>query len=194
MAWEPRSCCLCISIRVGTLILGWISLIGCFLSLLSSLKFVTASYDDFTHHCTQISQERHVTMDPDICARIMISTIICDGALSGMGTLVSILLIAGVNKNKPEWIIPYLGSQVISLGLMTLILVSLIGVSIYVGSALMSFTFILVFVPSMLISSYLISVVYACYKEIVRQNCIGAECSGVPYVEQEDLIPRLQMQ
>ncbi|XP_066949933.1 lysosomal-associated transmembrane protein 4B-like [Macrobrachium rosenbergii] len=181
--WYPRACCFCISLRVGTLILGWLSLFVSVGALLSTLKFVPVSYDDFRTACSQVSQEREVHVDPDSCARLVRVTIAFEGIMAAVSTLFSILLVAGVNARKARWMLPYIALQVKGYCLTVLLFLMLLIVAIYIGSAILSLVVILVFVPLMLILSYFIMVVFACYKEIERQSGNFDELCESQYVE-----------
>ncbi|XP_064102393.1 lysosomal-associated transmembrane protein 5-like isoform X2 [Macrobrachium nipponense] len=169
--WYPRGCCCCFSLRVGTLILGSLSLFGSVLVLLSSLRFVARSYEDFRAACIHVSQERQVNLDPDSCAILVRITIAFDGIMAAVSTLFSILLVAGVNARKERWMLPYLALQVKGYCLTVLVFVLLLIIAIYTGSAIGALVTILVCVPVMLILSYFIMVVYACYRETDDAPC-----------------------
>ncbi|XP_044729807.1 uncharacterized protein LOC123293152 [Chrysoperla carnea] len=101
MNWRVSSCC-CFSLRTGTLILGYLSLIGSVLGTIGSIiilsntkKFVEDSLEE-TKTTQQLTPEQ---LDAVVLV-VQITAIVCL-VVALIGGLISVLLLMGVYKEKP---------------------------------------------------------------------------------------------
>ena len=193
MAWEPRSCCGYGSVKIGTLALGWVGLIRSGLYVLCSLRFVGLGYEDYLLLCEEvIKKERQIdNISPDICAKATVSSVAVGAVFNFIGVIICILLLVGVNKGKPSYMIPFMVCQGFGIILLSLATPLLFGLLIYVGAVGVGFIFVIVFLLIIFLEVYFFLIVRVCYKEVVvkqqRAMMMGfGNENGIipPYVEQ----------
>ncbi|XP_064102395.1 uncharacterized protein LOC135212671 [Macrobrachium nipponense] len=189
--WEPKTCCCGISVRVGTLVIGWLGLISSIFSLLSWLRFVQISYDDFAKVCKEAANEIQQPIDVDVCATAAVSIIAVSGVCSGLFVIISALLLVGVNKNKPTLILPFIVIHGIEIVLSCLFILLGFVLLIHEGVAVIAFIFLLVTGMALAVEVYLFLVVRACYNEVKQHvECMGND-SNIPYMEKTDILYKI---
>ncbi|XP_066949945.1 uncharacterized protein [Macrobrachium rosenbergii] len=189
--WEPKTCCCGISVRVGTLVIGWLGLISSIFSLLSWLRFVQISYDDFAEVCKEAANEIQQHIDVDVCATAAVSIIAVSGVCSGLFVIISALLLVGVNKNKPTLILPFIVTHGIEIVLSCLFILLGFALFLHEGIVFAAFIFLLVSGMFLALEVYLFLVVRACYKEVKQHaECMGSE-SNIPYMEKQDILYKI---
>ncbi|XP_068216235.1 uncharacterized protein [Palaemon carinicauda] len=189
--WEPKSCCCGASIKVVALVLGWLRLIGAIFSLLSYLKFVAVDYNGFAQICKEASDELNQPIDVDGCATITISVIAVCGVYSGLLIIMVSLFLAGVNKNKPKMMLPYLVTSFMELVFFSLVIfIAFVVFLLYVNAGI-AFIILTILGLVLALEVYFFLVIHACYKEEKRHSeRMGSECE-IPYTQEKDILYKI---
>ncbi|XP_045610138.2 uncharacterized protein [Procambarus clarkii] len=124
--WEPRSCC-CFKLRTGSLILGFLALIGAVINGLSSISVLTGgSLEQLVKQkCTDESLDVNTECEETL-GNIMYPCMITSIVLCVIQALNSSLLIYGIYKNKTRLLIPFMITVLILIVCIILIALALI--------------------------------------------------------------------
>ncbi|KAK7076457.1 hypothetical protein SK128_026043 [Halocaridina rubra] len=189
MVWEPKNCCVCATPKIGTLVLGWLGLIGSALNTVGLFRYVNTTRDDFTAVCKNITKDMdHDIIDTETCVDIFYGSIGVTAVVSVIGIIICGLLIWGVNKYKPAMMMPYLCVKGFGITLAIAAGVLVTGFFIYVQLWLPLVLFVVFYGLVVFLDVYLFLVVRVCYKEVKQHSVAMGGGSDIMYVEQRDAL------
>lgn len=183
MVWEPKQCCCGASVKTGTLILGWLGLIGSILHILSLLRAVALSRSDIEEICTKAAPD----FDAHICGKYVVGVLVSAGLTALVATAICGMLLWGVNKSKPILMLPYLICQVFGIIILGLLGVASFIIFISYGAVGTAFIFLVIVGLCMFLEVYFFLIVRVCYKEVKQHSLALSGGSSVPYMEHQDL-------
>lgn len=114
-----KSCCCRFSLRNGSIIVGWIYIIGSILNLIlaginfSKLKRNTTG--DMTHIFQRKSFDKNFIIITEYDYDIMLSSLVIMTVVYVVQVALSSLLLLGASQNKQTFLLPYLWLQAINL-------------------------------------------------------------------------------
>ncbi|XP_068200426.1 uncharacterized protein [Palaemon carinicauda] len=190
--WEPKVCCCCTPLKIGTLLLGSISLIFSGIDLVSVIAGAIINKEQVEPECTEVASRLDPNyIDPNIltvCTNIVWGTIATCIVLFTAIIILSILLLVGVKKNKPSLMIPYMVGQVIGIFIFGIPSLSPSLLGIIRGSIIGIVLGLVLFLIVVSLQVYFLLVVRAYYKELKQQI---EDMNRIPGGEEEVMIKKI---
>ncbi|XP_064102394.1 uncharacterized protein LOC135212670 [Macrobrachium nipponense] len=108
--WEPKAFLCGCGHRTASLFIGWMGTVFSTLHVAHVLVYTQMFYADFDRYC---KEQRAV--DTEACATGLISGIVITGVVSVLTAIGSVMLIFGVKRKEPVFVLVYIVIKVFSL-------------------------------------------------------------------------------
>ncbi|KAK7084881.1 hypothetical protein SK128_000023 [Halocaridina rubra] len=178
MVWEPKTCCCCLTPRVGTLVLGWLTVVSAVLSMLSLIQMVT-DHSNIIAKCEAALKRP----SPGTCAAILNGITGFIAVMDVISLTIGGLLLWGIYKVRPKLMLPYLivnGFLTALVGLLAFI--GIIMLFVY-GQWILALVMVVAVGLALLLSVFLLLVVRVCYLEVKQQNLALGGDPSIGYME-----------
>ena len=130
--WKLQNFLSFTSIKNGSIIIAWFTLIRFILASLLSIPYMTLSHNDYKIIFEKVFKHYNISdIDSNIYALIIKDYFIFNFITDIIIIIISILLLIGINKNKPTFMVPFIFYQVFIIILLPFIIITIFIFCIY---------------------------------------------------------------